>query len=125
MAAATAAYTLGESPIALIVGLACTGAMAGDHAGYYLGRLIGPAFHERGFIARYRKPLQRGEQIIRDHGTLAIFIGRFVPAIRSLLPALLGISRFDRLRYSLYDGMACLLWALALAAIVFGIDVFL
>ncbi|MGB1582085.1 MAG: DedA family protein, partial [Nevskiales bacterium] len=54
------------------------------------------------------------------YGPWAIFIGRFLPAIRSLVPAMLGISGFQRLRYSLLDMTACSLWALGLAAIVLG-----
>ena len=60
--------------------------------------------------------------MIRRHGPIAIFIGCFIPAIRSLVPALLGISQFNRLRYSLLDAGACFLWALALGGILPGVD---
>ena len=51
-------------------------------------------------------------------------IGRFVPAIRSLIPAALGISGFRRLHYSLTDLTACAIWASALLLIVVGIEQF-
>ena len=54
-------------------------------------------------------------------GKLTIFIGRFVPAIRSVLPAMIGVSGFSRRVYSLLDVLACCLWAVALGAIVYFI----
>lgn len=104
-----------------IMVLAFMGAMLGDHVGFYVGHWLGPGFHDWKVAKRYQLSLQKGETMIRKHGSAAIFIGRFIPAIRSLIPALLGISRFDRLRYSMLDAAACLLWALALGAILLGV----
>ena len=106
--------------ITQIMPLAFAGALAGDHVGYYAGRWLGPGFHKTKLAARYRVSLERAEVMISRHGTWAIFIGRFIPAIRSLIPPLLGISGFPLLRYSLYDTLACLLWALALGLILAG-----
>jgi membrane-associated protein len=106
--------------ISQMLPLAFAGAMLGDHAGFYAGRWIGPGFHHTKFAGKYQKALTRAENIIRRHGSAAIFIGRFVPAIRSLIPALLGISAFQRWRYTLLDGVACLLWSAALGGIIMG-----
>jgi len=103
-----------------IVPLAFVGAVAGDHVGYFAGRWIGPGIHNTRFAARYRESLTRAESMIRRRGAWAIFIGRFIPAIRSLVPPMLGISGFAVVRYSLLDVLACLLWALALAGILSG-----
>ncbi len=100
--------------------LAMIGSSLGDHAGYYSGRLIGPGVHHSRFMQRHRDKWERSEALVRRFGPWAIFIGRFLPAIRSLVPALMGFSGFPRLRYSLLDIGACSLWALALAGIVLG-----
>lgn len=104
----------------VIAPLALAGATLGDHVGYYAGRWIGPGFHHTRIAERHRDKLDRAEAMIRERGWLAILIGRFIPAIRSLIPALLGISGFDRLRYTLVDVLACTLWACGLALIVSG-----
>lgn len=108
----------GLGPIML---LAFLGATAGDHVGYYFGRWLGPGFHHLALVQRHRTRIEASEQLVLRHGPWALFIGRFLPAIRSLLPALLGISGFGRLRYTTLDLCACLLWALALGAIVHGV----
>ena len=111
----------GIAPLPLIVALAFAGALLGDHTGYYVGRWLGPRVHDWGFVKRHRARLDRAKDMIRRRGAGAILIGRFIPAIRSLIPAALGIGGFDRLRYSLVDLVACSLWAGGLALILGGV----
>ena len=66
--------------------------------------------------------MAKAEGLIRRYGSAAIFIGRFIPAIRSIIPALVGASGIKRLRYSLVDTLACLCWVMAFAAILMGIN---
>ena len=102
--------------------LAALGAIAGDHAGYYAGFWLGPNFHQTKVAKRYAAALSRGEALIQKHGGWAIFIGRFIPAIRSSIPALIGLSEFSKTRYSAFDIAACTLWSVALGIIVSGIE---
>jgi len=115
----------GIAGLETIIPLAFCGALLGDHAGYYLGRIVGPGLHRFKLVRKYQAAIARSESLILRYGGAAIFIGRFIPAIRSVVPALIGISGFDRLKFSLIDALACLCWALALAAILLGIDGYL
>lgn len=105
-----------------ILPLAMIGALLGDHAGFYTGRWIGPRFHGFAFAQKHRARLQKSEAMIIKYGPYAIFIGRFIPAIRSLIPAMLGISGFNRGRYSALDVAACLLWSACLGVILWAIE---
>lgn len=118
-------YSNGAISLELLAACALLGATLGDHAGYYTGRLLGQRLLQKITSPRVQKALHTSERLLRNHGGFAIFIGRFVPAIRSVLPALIGISGFNRLRYTLLDFLACLLWALALGAIIAGVDRFI
>lgn len=120
---ATTVYTNQLAGIEVIIALACIGAIVGDHVGFHVGRWLGPGFHHTRLAERYREQLARGEAVIRRYGAAAIFVGRFVPAIRSLIPAMLGLSGFNRLRYCVLDILACVLWSIALGAIVLGLDI--
>ncbi len=115
-------YNNGLAGFETILPLAFMGAMLGDHAGYYCGQVIGPRFHHYSLVRKYQSTVRKGEDLIRRHGNAAVFIGRFIPAIRSVIPALVGISGIQRLRFSLLDTLACLTWTLALALILVGID---
>ena len=117
-------YNNGLASFEILLPLAFFGALLGDHAGYYGGRALGPKFHGFKLVKKYQTNVTRAEEMIRRYGSAAIFIGRFIPAIRSIIPAMVGISGAERLRYSLVDALACLTWVLALAAILTGIDEF-
>lgn len=106
--------------IELIVVLGFCGAVVGDQVGFHIGRWLGPRFHHLALVERHRGKINKAEDLIRGRGAVAIFVGRFVPAIRSLIPAMLGISGFRPWRYSLLDMCACAVWALALGLIVSG-----
>lgn len=113
-------YANGWASMMSMAILAAAGSSLGDHAGFYFGRVVGPRIHQLGIVERHAGRWNRTEASVRHYGPWAIFIGRFLPAIRSIVPAVLGVSGFARLRYSLLDVTACSLWAAALAAIVTG-----
>jgi membrane-associated protein len=115
-------YNNGLASFQLLLPLAFFGALLGDHAGYYCGRFLGPKFHQFALVRKYQSNVTRAEEMIRRYGSAAILIGRFIPAIRSVIPAMVGISGMRRLRYSLNDTLACLSWVLALAVLLIGID---
>ena len=104
----------------LMAAMALVGASLGDHVGYYAGRAIGPHVHGWRIIQRNATRWERTETMARRYGVSAILIGRFIPAVRSLVPAMMGVTRFHRVRYTLCDLAACGLWALGLVAIVQG-----
>lgn len=109
----------------LILLLAFFGSTVGDHTGYFIGRWLGPGFHDLRIVKRNRKRVRHAEALVTRFGAYAIFIGRFFPAVRCLLPAMLGISGFPQPRYTPLDLLASLLWATALCGIVVGIDLFM
>ncbi|HAU14181.1 MAG TPA: hypothetical protein DCS92_10755 [Gammaproteobacteria bacterium] len=114
-------YFTEVSSLPLICGLAMLGATAGDHVGFYVGYFLGPRLAQTRFAERHHAAIVRANAMIARYGAFTIFIGRFVPAIRSLLPAMIGITGFSRRVYSLLDALACCLWATALGAIVYFI----
>jgi len=48
-------------------------------------------------------------------------LGRFVPAIRPIVPFLLGISDLKAVRFYIADVVACTCWGIALALLVTGV----
>ena len=115
-------YTAQIATLAQMLPLAFVGALLGDHSGFYVGRWIGPRLHHSAFGRRHAARISRADALVLRWGWGAIMVGRFVPAIRSIIPALSGISGFGRLRYTLFDTLACLLWVSGLALILIGVD---
>ncbi|MGJ8670305.1 MAG: DedA family protein [Oceanococcus sp.] len=113
-------YSKGWASMESMAIMAMLGSSLGDHVGFYVGRAVGPGMHKLKIVQKNQSKWDKAEGLVRRFGSYAIFIGRFIPAIRSLIPAMLGISEFQRLRYTTLDLMACGVWALGLVAIVLG-----
>jgi membrane-associated protein len=111
------------TPLEIVI-FAWLGAFFGDNVGFYFGRAVGPTLLGSNFFSRYKTGIQKAELLMNRFGWGAIFIGRFIPALRSLVPFLVGINGFSRIRYFFLDALACGLWAMALGAIVFGLNRF-
>lgn len=102
--------------------LAFLGAVFSDHSGFYMGRFMGPKFHQTSFALKRAKALGKAEKTISKYGVFAIFIGRFVTPIRSVVPLVTGLSGMARARYTVFDCLACASWTLCLGLLVVGID---
>ena len=102
--------------------LAFLGALLGDLAGFYVGKKIGPYFQETQFARKRKNTIQRASKMIVNYGNYVVFLGRFLPAIRSVIPAMLGVTGFSSFKFLVLDVLACLLWCVALAAIILGIE---
>lgn len=118
----TVMYTEQIATLGQMLPLAFLGACLADHMGYYLGRWIGPPFHQTRLALRRKAMLDKAETMLRNHGEFAIIFGRLMTAIRSLIPMLTGVSGMSRWRYSMYDILACAIWTSGLGLLVVGLD---
>lgn len=88
------------------------GVMGGDAVVFYIGR---KGIDSDNFIARHlRKVLhskrrERVERHFHKHGSLTVFMGRFMPGFRSLVFAMAGMSKMSFGRFIIIDGFAALI----------------
>ncbi|MGB5323836.1 MAG: DedA family protein [Pseudomonadales bacterium] len=118
----TVLYTQDIATLQQMLPLAFLGAMAADHFGFFIGRWIGPGFHHSRFAQKYKNNVAKTESLLLRYGPLAIVIGRLVPAVRSIVPLLTGISGLQATKYLRYDLLACGIWITGLGLLVTGID---
>ena len=111
--------------IPAIASSAFLGAVLGDLVGYTAGKLIGPRVKTTRLFCRYQENIRKTETMFVKSAGIAIFTGRFVPAIRSITPMLAGLSGMSARKYLGFDLPACFLWASALCVLVTGIDHYL
>ena len=102
--------------------LAFLGALLSDHSGFYIGHSMGPRFHHTSFAIKRARKLEKAEKSIIKYGVLAIFIGRFLTPIRSIVPLVTGVSGMARARYTAFDFITCALWAACLGLLIVGLD---
>ena len=73
------------------------------------------------FLQKRQKGIQRTQIFLNRFGPYTVVIGRFIPAIRPLVPFLLGITDLELKRFYIADIIACLAWACALALLVVSV----
>jgi membrane protein DedA with SNARE-associated domain len=99
-------------PAALAAGTA--GALAGDSAGYWIGRRWGPRLLGSG-IGRRIGPgrLHRVESLLLRGGGRALLVGRCTAGARVVLPGLAGMLGLRYRTFALWTGAAASAWAAA------------
>lgn len=113
----------------LILG-AAVAAVTGDQTGYLIGRRAGRALVER--YEKFRPHLERAHAFYEEYGSKTIVLARFVPIVRTFVPAVAGAAKMDYRRFVTYNIMGGVLWVLstsllgyALGSTIPGIDRYL
>jgi membrane protein DedA with SNARE-associated domain len=105
----------GKLQIWLVIVIAVASAMLGDNVAYGLGRLLGrDVLTAPGPFRDYRVKLIRvGDRFIDKHGSRAVFIGRWITVVRSIVAWLAGINEMPFWEFFLYNALGAATWATA------------
>lgn len=116
---------LGLFPVILF---AIVGAVVGDGISYWLGHTFKDQIRGAWPFKKRSHLLAAGEAYFQRHGGKSIFIGRFVPAVRAMVPLVAGIAGMPPRRFYAANILSALLWApahiLPGAAIAFSLDAY-
>jgi undecaprenyl-diphosphatase len=103
---------LGDLWLPGVATVAVVGAILGDNLGYWIGRRFG-----RGFLQRHGRKLfvtperlVSAERYYHKHGGKTVFIGRFIPVVRSVGFIVAGVSQMPWKRFLGYDIAGALIW---------------
>lgn len=110
----------GDLSLAGVVLAAVVGAVAGDSAGYLIGRRLGPAvfnkpdgrFFRPAFVTQARGYFER-------YGAFAVVVARFVPVVRTLVPTLAGVSGMPYRTFLTYNLVGALAWGAGVPVLAF------
>ncbi len=105
-------------PMAAVV-VVC--AALGDTTGFTLGRVLGDRMEGRPMSARRRERRRRTSALIVRRGPVAVFVGRYIAFIRTLMPTLAGASGMRLRPFLLADAAAALTWGVANVAVGFAV----
>jgi membrane-associated protein len=108
---AGAAAALGRTSLVTVLLVVLAAAIIGDNVGYAVGRRVGPRLHRRVSNPGRRKRLAGAEARLRLRGGPAVFIGRWTPFVRSVMPSLAGISGMPYGKFLAWDLLGAGSWA--------------
>lgn len=102
-------------PLWLVAAGAFLAAVVGDQVGYLVGRRFGPrVFSRRNSRWLSRDHVARAEAFFDRHGPKAVVLARFVPVVRTLVPAVAGMGQMPRRRFTAYNLAGGLVWAVGM-----------
>ena len=106
----------------LVIATATVGAYLGSAINYGLSMLIGrPVFYAFAdskvghLLLLNREKLEHAEDYFRRKGSISIFFGRLLPAVRHLISIPAGLSRMNFGTFSFYTVLGAGLWNVVLA----------
>ncbi len=104
----------------MVFGVTLTANLFSAAAVYVAARTLGRRFFEGRIGRRLLNPsaLVRLEDLYRRHGTWGIFLSRFVPGVRAVVPPFAGIARLGAARALIPAGIASGIWYGTLTLVV-------
>ena len=96
-----------------VIAAAAAGAIAGDTAGFWIGRTAGHALVVR-YGSHLRITPQRlaiGEHLFDRHGAKVVFLGRFIAILRTITALLAGINGMTWRRFLVFNAAGGFTWA--------------
>ena len=89
---------------------ATLGAILGDGLSFWLGRHYRESVVSHWPFNRHPRIVLRGEQFLRRHGGKSVFIARFTPGVRGIVPTLAGTLRMRPRRFYVMNVLSALCW---------------
>jgi membrane-associated protein len=105
--------------LAIAMVLFVIAAVAGNIAGYEIGRKVGPPLYERDGRILKRKYFDQTTAFFDKHGNKALVIGRFVPFVRTYITVVAGVTHMDRRRFFLWSLVGAVGWVLSITLLGF------
>jgi membrane-associated protein len=96
--------------LACVIMAAC--AIAGNVVGYWVGYALGPKLFNKPDSRLFKREyVDRTHAFFERYGTAAIFLGRFVPIVRTFVTAVAGVGRMAPGRYFAVSVAGGVVWA--------------
>jgi membrane-associated protein len=95
----------------IILILVMIASVLGNIAGYWFGYKAGPLLYERKETWLFkRKHLVRATEFYDKYGKGTIFLGKFLPIIRTFAPIVAGVVKMDRASFIFYNILGSVCW---------------
>jgi len=103
----------GKLPFWEVYLAAVIGAAIGDAISYTVGYWLKDRIKTIWPFRNYLSLIDRGETFFARHGGKSIFIGRFIPGVKAVVPGVAGMYAMDYRLFSLVNVSSAFVWAAA------------
>jgi undecaprenyl-diphosphatase len=102
---------LGKLPFWPIFIVTTLGAVAGDQLSYWIGHIYKGRITNISSSERYQRLLAAGQQYFARYGGASVAIGRFIPGLKSVVPAIAGMTSMPLGRFIVLNVVSACAWA--------------
>lgn len=102
---------LGKMAFLPVFAATVAGAIAGDALSFWAGVHWKQQIRTFWPFSRYSALMNKGEQFISRHGGKSIFIVRFIPGVKAVVPTIAGMMGMTPTRFALVNVGSALVWA--------------
>ena len=110
--------------IFLLLFLCITAAVVGDNCNYFIGRNFSEYLKKKPWFKKFvsDENLKDAENFVAKHGGKSIFLARFFPIIRTIVPFIVGAGKMDYKRFRIIDLFGGITWCstFIIAGYLFG-----
>ncbi len=101
---------MGYLDIKLLFLFAVVGAVVGDNFNYFVGRKYGSRYFENGFWILTKSRFLKAKKFFNKHGVKSVFLGRFIPSIKEVVPLIAGTLKMDKKKFFLWNFLGAVGW---------------
>ncbi len=105
----------GYLDLAMVIGMAATGAIIGDHAYFLLGKWKGEQF-----LQRHPGWRRRGTNVLArlERHQIKVMLGfRYLYGLRTITPFMMGMTGVSLLRFSIFNISGSVVWAVVISVL--------
>ena len=105
----------GKLGLATTIAVIALAAIAGDNAGYHIGRKLGRRlFHRPDSIIFRKEHIDRAEAFYEKHGSKTMLVAHFIPVVRAFVPVTAGAAKMVYWQYVIFDAIGDIAWTLVM-----------
>ncbi len=102
---------MGQLNFWLLLVLIILAAVIGDTVNYEIGKHFGrKLLNNKKFTIVKQENLDKADALISKYGSLAVFIARFMPIIRTIVPFVVGMGRLDYKKFITFNAIGGITW---------------
>ncbi len=101
---------MGKMDLTLSISIAFIANFIGDGLLFYMAR-----YHKREmmeYFTKHKRKLAFSHLILKRRGAWIIVIKKFLYGLKTLIPIAVGLSKYDFLKFSLYNALGAFIWAI-------------
>lgn len=102
----------GYFDVRVLILFAIVGAILGDNLNYYFGKKYGASWIQRKVPILKPHHLEKVKVFFNKHGSKSVFLGRFVPSVKELVPFVAGTVKMKQSTFMFWNTLGAIGWSL-------------